>query len=133
MAQPCKDKNLAKTKSQTSKKSKDTCATVNPGICGFTCHVKARKIEKKIVALEIAESECNQIQQFSGHLSKITLRELFVPVTKNPVYLSAEKSGCHPSCPIPVAVLKAAEVAMEMALPRDVMIQFEDCQEDNYK
>ncbi|MGD8263618.1 MAG: hypothetical protein PVG70_08470 [Desulfobacterales bacterium] len=95
--------------------------------------MKARKIEKKIVALEIAESECNQIQQFSGHLSKITLRELFVPVTKNPVYLSAEKSGCHPSCPIPVAVLKAAEVAMEMALPRDVMIQFEDCQEDNYK
>ena len=131
MAQRCKEKDLPKTKSQTSKKSNDTCVTVNPGICGFTCHVKARKIEKKIVALEIAESECNQIQQFSGHLSKITLRELFVPVTKNPVYLSAEKSGCHPSCPIPVAVLKAAEVAMEMALPRDVMIQFEDCQEDN--
>lgn len=133
MAQRCKEKDLPKTKIQTSKKSNDTCVTVNPGICGFTCHVKARKIEKKIVALEIAESECNQIQQFSGHLNKINLRELFVPVTKNPVYLSAEKSGCHPSCPIPVAVLKAAEVAMEMALPRDVMIQFEDCQEDNYK
>jgi len=133
MAQPRKDKDLSKTKRQTSKKSNDICVTVNPGICGFTCHVKARKIEKKIVALEIAESECNQIQQFSGRLSIITLREIFVPVTKNPVYLSAEKSGCHPSCPIPVAVLKAAEVAMEMALPRDVMIQFEGCQEDTYK
>ena len=133
MAQRRKEKDLPKTKSQTSKKSNDTCVTVNPGICGFTCHVKARKIEKKLVALEIAETECNQIQQFSGRLSNITLRELFVPVTKNPVYLSAEKSGCHPSCPIPVAVLKAAEVAMEMALPRDVMIQFEGCQEDNYR
>ena len=133
MAHRRKEKDLSETKRQTSKTSTDTCVTVNPGICGFTCHVKVRKIENKIVALEITESECNQIQQFSGHLSKITLRELFVPVTKNPVYLSAEKSGCHPSCPIPVAVLKAAEVAMEMALPRDVMIQFEDCQENNYK
>lgn len=133
MAQHRKEKDLSKSKSQTSKKSNDTCVTVNPGICGFTCHVKARKIENKIVALEIAQSECNQIQQFSGRLSKITLRELFMPFTNNPVYLSAEKAGCHPSCPIPVAVLKTAEVAMEMALPQDVMIQFEGCQEDNYK
>ncbi len=31
---------------------------------------------------------------------------------------------CHSSCPIPAAVLKAAEVAMSMALPRDVSIEF---------
>jgi len=50
-----------------------------------------------------------------------------MPVTRNPVYLAAQKSGCHPSCPIPAAVLKAAEVAMEMALPRDASIRFEPC------
>ena len=48
-----------------------------------------------------------------------------MPVTRNPVYLAAQQSGCHASCPIPMAVLKAAEVAMEMALPRDVSIRFE--------
>ena len=48
-----------------------------------------------------------------------------MPVTRNPVFLSAEHAGCHPSCPIPVAILKAAEVAMEMALPREVRIKFE--------
>ncbi len=51
-------------------------------------------------------------------------------VTRNPVYLAAEQSNCHPSCPVPAAVLKAAEVAMEMALPRDAMIRFEPCKEE---
>ncbi len=50
-----------------------------------------------------------------------------MPVTRNPVYLAAQKSGCHASCPIPMAVLKTAEVAMEMALPREVILQFEPC------
>ena len=58
----------------------------------------------------------------------MTLKELFMPVTRNPVYIAAEQSGCHPSCPIPAAALKAVEVAMEMALPRDVSIRFEQCQ-----
>ena len=107
--------------------SKKTCASVDAGICGFTCHIKARKIDKRTVGLEISESECQQIQNYSELLRQLTLNEVFMPATRNPVYLAAEKSGCHPSCPIPVAVLKAAEVTMEMALPRDASIRFEPC------
>jgi hypothetical protein len=102
--------------------------TVDSGICGFTCCIKACKIEKRAIGLEINESECQQIQRFSKHLSKLTLQEIFTPVTRNPVYLIAEQSGCHPSCPAPAAVLKAAEVAMKMALPCDASIRFEPCQ-----
>ena len=107
--------------------SRGTCVSVDAGICGFTCRIKAWKIDKKAVGLEISDSECQQIQQFSELLGKLTLKEVFMPVTRNPVYLTAEQSGCHPSCPIPAAVLKAAEVAMEMALPRDAFIRFEQC------
>jgi hypothetical protein len=107
--------------------SRGTCVSVNAGICGFTCRIKAWKIDKRAVGLEISESECQQMLQFSELLSKLTLKGLFMPVTRNPVYLAAEQSGCHPSCPIPAAVLKAAEVALEMALPRDAMIRFEPC------
>ena len=121
-------KNPAKTNNQGKEKPNDTCVSVNPGICGFTCRIKARKIDKNIVALEIFESECKQIQKFFSLLRKMTLKELFMPVTRNPVYMAAEQSGCHPSCPIPAAALKAVEVAMEMALPRDVSIRFEQCQ-----
>ncbi len=132
MALHNEDKNQLITKSETADgHSTATCASANAGICGFACRIKARKIDNKAVGLEISESECQQIREFSGRLRKLTLNELFIPVTRNPVYLAAERSGCHPSCPVPAAVLKTAEVAMEMALPRDVSIRFEPCQEES--
>jgi hypothetical protein len=111
----------------TEDRSKVTCAAVNAGVCGFTCRIEAWKIDKSAAGLEISESDCQQIQRFSDLVSKLTLREIFMPVTRNPVYLAAQKSGCHASCPIPMAVLKTAEVAMEMALPREVSMRFEPC------
>jgi len=120
------DKRPLRTQKDTGR-PKDTCAFVNPGICGFTCRIKAWKIDKRTVGLEISESECQQIQQLAELMSKLTLNEVFMPVTRNPVYLAAEQSGCHASCPIPVAILKATEVAMEMALARDASIRFEPC------
>lgn len=116
---------MKRIEQQRSDNSNDICMAVEPGICGFSCVVKARKQNKKLVTLKIGGSECKQIQRISKSLKEITLSELFVPVGRNPVFLSAERAGCHPSCPIPVAVLKAAEVAMEMALPREVRIKFE--------
>ena len=107
--------------------SQHTCASVSPGVCGFTCWIRAWKKDKRAVGLAISESECQQIQAFSDIVKSLTLKEVFTPATRNPVYLAAEQSGCHASCPIPVAVLKAAEVAMEMALARDVSIRFETC------
>jgi hypothetical protein len=124
------DKNPLKTKNGAEGRSSDTCVSVNAGICGFTCRIEVWKIDKRAVGLEISESECQQIQQFSELVSKLTFKEVFMPATRNPVYLAAEQSGCHASCPIPMAVLKAAEVAMEMALPRDVSIRFEPCKEE---
>ena len=122
-----KDEYPIMPKTETKDPSTDTCASVNAGICGFTCHIEAWKIDKSAVGLKISESECQQIQRFSDLVSKLTLREIFMPVTRNPVYLAAQQSGCHASCPIPMAVLKTAEVAMEMALPREVSMRFEPC------
>ena len=125
-----KDENPIVTKTGTESRLIDTCASVNAGICGFTCRIEAWKIDKSAVGLKISESECQQIQRFSDLVSKLTLREIFMPVTRNPVYLAAQQSGCHASCPIPMAVLKTAEVAMEMALPREVSMRFEPCKEE---
>jgi len=124
------DKRPLRTQKDANGRSNDTCASVNAGICGFTCRIKAWKIDKRTVGLEISESECQQIQDYSELIRQLTLREVFMPATRNPVYLAAEQSGCHASCPVPVAVLKAAEVAMEMALPRDASIRFEPCKRE---
>jgi hypothetical protein len=121
------DKNSLKTKNGSDGHSRATCVSVNAGICGFTCRIKAWKIDKKTVGLEISESECQQIQDYSELIRQLTLNEVFLPATRNPVYLAADQAGFHPSCPVPAAVLKAAEVAMEMALERDATIRFEPC------
>ncbi len=98
---------------------------VNPGICGFTGVIEARKLNGRNVSVEITDFDCKQIQGLAGSLKAMTLNELFTRITKNPAYVLAEKSGCHPSCPVPSAVLKAVEAAMEMALQKDVGIRFE--------
>jgi hypothetical protein len=104
--------------------SKHAHTIVNPGICGFTCEVKAQKSDPHKVRVEILNSDCVQIQNLSKAISHISVRELFAPFTHNPVYAAAQKAGCHGSCPVPSAVLKTAEVAMDMALPKDVKIIF---------
>jgi hypothetical protein len=110
-----------------SPKSKKVCVTVDPGICGFPCVIKARKTGARRVSLEISGSDCEQIQRLAERLAILSLNEIFAPLSRNPVYVAAEKSGCHLSCAIPVAVIKAAEVALELALPQEVHIKFEVC------
>jgi hypothetical protein len=114
-----------------SKGVTQVCVTVHPGACGFTCTISARKINRRKVAVTISDSQCRQIQKLAGCVTAMTLRELFTPLTRNPVYTRAEQSGCHPSCPVPAAILKAVEVAMEMAVPRDVRFQITCPQEDS--
>ena len=111
----------------TNETATDTCVTVDPGICGFGCRIKVRKQNPRQVTIEIRESECQQIHRLSGRLKEMSLKDLFLPLTRNPVYIAAEKAGCHPSCVIPCAVLKTVEAALKMALPRTVHIEFEVC------
>ena len=100
------------------------CVDADPGVCGFSCTIKACKVDSRTVAVEISGSECKQVRRLAGQFSEMSLKELFLPLTRKPVYQAAEKSGCHPSCAIPCAVLKSVEAAMEMALPREVKITF---------
>jgi hypothetical protein len=106
-------------------KPKVVRVAVDSGICGFHCLIEAREIEKHTIALKITGSECKQIQHLSGKVKQMNLRDLFAPLGKNPVFTAAQAAGCHPSCPVPVGILKAVEVAMGMALPKDAVIRFE--------
>jgi Family of unknown function (DUF6951) len=100
------------------------CLETDPGICGFPCTIKACKTQSRTVTVEISGSECKQIKRLETQFTEMSLKELFLPLTRNPIYQAAEKSGCHPSCAIPCAVIKAVEVAMGMALPKEVRITF---------
>ena len=100
------------------------CAVVEPGVCGLACRIEITNLEKRRISLTISGSECRQVQEMGRLLDELTLQDLFAPVSRNPVFLSAEKARCHSSCIVPAAILKLAEVAMGMALPREARIKF---------
>jgi hypothetical protein len=102
-----------------------TRVAVNPGICGFHCVIEGERKDKYLVALRGRGSECKHIQRLFEKVREVSLRDLFAPISKSPVFQAAQQSGCHPMCPVPIAVLKTAEVTMGMALPRDAEIKFE--------
>jgi hypothetical protein len=112
-------------KDQTQPKPKPVRVAVEPGICGFPCVIEAIREENYEVSIRITGAECKHIKRLSEQIGQMSMRDLFKPMTRNPIYSAAQRAGCHPSCPIPMAVLKAVEVAMEMALPCDVTIRFE--------
>ena len=104
---------------------KDVRVFIEPGICGFSCRVEARQENKHLASINITGSQCKQIRKLAENIKEVTLQDLFARHTVNPVIKAAEQAGCHLTCPVPVAVLKAAEAVLELALPRDTCINFE--------
>lgn len=102
----------------------NTFIRVDAGICGFDCTIQAAVKEKTTVRLVFSDSACEHIQRLGDRLREVTLKELFMPLSRNPIFVSAERAGCHPACPVPAAVVKAAEVAMGLALPKSARIDF---------
>ena len=114
------DPDIVAAGAKTDREPRVVCVHVQPGICGFACTIQAQRMDRRAVAVTVSGSQCRQIQKLSGCVTTLSLKDLFTPLTRNPVYTSAEQSGCHASCTIPSAIIKASEVALEMALPRDV-------------
>jgi hypothetical protein len=86
--------------------------------------VEARRQDKQHAIIEIKDSQCELIQKLAENLKEISVEDIFTPHTSNPVFKAVEQAGCHLSCPVPVALLKAAEVALELALPQEACISF---------
>jgi hypothetical protein len=97
---------------------------VAPGICGFTCRIEATCGDKRTARMEIIGSECSMVQQLRTTVREVGMEDIFVPLTQNKIFLAAEQAGCHLACPVPVALVKAAEVALRLALPQDVSFTF---------
>ena len=93
---------------------------VMPGICGFTCTVHATSIAKRNARIKICGSECAMIQELSTRITEISMQDIFTPLTKNRIFQGAERAGCHLACPVPVAVVNTAEVALALPLPQNV-------------
>lgn len=104
---------------------KKTTVSVTPGICGLTCRVIATRKAKRVATIEVIGSECKMVNELAANLLEINVDDLFKAHTKNLIFKCTEQAHCHLCCPIPIAIIKATEVALELALPKDVLIHFE--------
>ncbi len=100
-------------------------AQVSPGVCGLVTKITATADDAYNVALTVT-SECPHIRQMAEQLVEVAiLQEMRKPIHETSVYRAAGIARIHTSCPVPCAILKAVEVAAELALPADVHITIE--------
>lgn len=124
MKSSIKNRGLVVNESQIQSEKHPVQMAVDSGICGFPCVIKAGRIRNQRIFVQITGSECEHVKRFSEQLNEVEARDLLKPISRNPIFLCAEHAGCYPSCPIPLAVVKAVEVAMEFALPGNVCMKF---------
>jgi hypothetical protein len=99
---------------------------VDPGICGLCATVDALRTGKRECRVTI-ESACEKVKTFAAQLDKVTLADILPRhLNRSAVYEKAGQCELHGSCPIPCAVIKAAEAEMELALRKNIMITFKE-------
>ncbi len=100
-----------------------TKVKVFSGICGFTTEITVERIEYKRVNINIT-SECEMVMAIRKDVFSLDMMTVFTGFMKNPVYRSASRHLRHVTCPVPCGILKAVEVKLGLALPKDVNIMF---------
>lgn len=100
-----------------------TRVVVEAGICGFTTTIEAAKTGKLTVSVEV-ESDCEAVAEMNGELQNLGWMEALGRPGQSAVWECACAHIRHPSCPVPMGILKAIEVELDLALPKDVVIHF---------
>lgn len=100
-----------------------TKVKLNSGNCNNTTLITAEKVKGKKVNITL-DSGCEMVMKMLDDLSSLEMRSIFANFINNPVYRSASKHLKHTACPVPCAILKAAEVELGICLPDDVHIKF---------
>lgn len=110
-----------------------TVVKVKAGACGFVSRITATRENKREIHIAI-ESDCESVCDLGFVLQEtglLGLKEIMSTKREvNRVFRLAEENIPHSACPVPAAILKAAEVAVGVNLPSPVAIEFE-CDSEN--
>lgn len=102
-----------------------TRVIVKAGICGFTTAIEAIKTGKRRVSV-VVDSDCEAVAAMNGDLQDVGWLEALGPPGKSAVWECVAQHLKHPSCPVPIGIMKAIEAELDLALPRDVVIHFDN-------
>jgi len=106
-----------------------TRVVVDAGSCGFTAVIEVHRVDAKTVRIVIA-SDCEMISKWAEQLSPLDWPSSLGHPEDSFVIKSGLHHIGHVACPIPIAVLKAIEVEVGVAAPKDISIRFHDTGEE---
>ena len=99
---------------------------IDPGICGFHTNVVATSEDDQFVRFDIKTS-CEKVRDLANVLQEKgdidAFREIN-PADESVILASAKSTltGCCAGCAVAAGIMKAAQVATGLALPKDVSI-----------
>ena len=100
-------------------------AHIDAGICGFGTTVETTANPGYKVTIKL-ESDCPAIRKLAENLTEVDALGEISFRRGLPQTLQKGNEFCtHTACPVPVGIVKAIEVAAELALPKDVTIKIE--------
>ncbi len=98
-------------------------AKVFAGACGFTTVVKVTKISKMKVKIHLI-SACQDIRKLNEDLSEVDCSKgVFGSMVDSYIYKAASAKLKDSDCPVPCAIIKAIQVELGGAIPKDVVIK----------
>jgi hypothetical protein len=101
-----------------------TKLVVDAGICGKTTTIDVVGLPGHKVKVSIT-SDCEGVSKMSEELKELDWMSLWEQEGDGySAYQAASQCTQHFMCPVPVAVLKAIEVEVGLALPKDVTLSF---------
>ncbi|MFP4562805.1 MAG: DUF6951 family protein [Spirochaetia bacterium] len=96
---------------------------VDAGICGKKVIIKAVSEDMQTAQLDIT-SDCTHIREMAKELPEVNaMEEAFGSIGDTRVFRIAREHCEHAACPVPTAIIKAAEAACGLALPKNVSIK----------
>jgi len=102
-----------------------TKLVVDPGICGFKATIEATAVSDCVAKVTVT-SDCEKAVGAGELLAEVD----YFSILKRQggsynAYLEAVSNMEHSACPIPVAILKAAEAELGFAAAKDVSFHFQ--------
>lgn len=98
-------------------------ATIHAGVCNFTTTVQVDSEDLQTATIQI-RTECPSLKPLEAETLEVDgFTECFGKVGEGEIYGWCRTHCRHAACPVPTGIVKAVEVACELALPKPVNIE----------
>jgi len=97
--------------------------TIHAGVCNFITTVQVESEDLQMARIQI-NTQCPNLKPLESQILEVDgFVECFGKVGEGAVFEWCRKFCKHSACPVPTGIVKAVEVACELALPKTVTIE----------